>query len=94
MHAEDIRRPLGIAHSYPPDALVQIADSYKRSNLVMGSKRRIAGVRLVANDADWSHGDGPEATGPMLALLLVVAGRKAALADLAGGGVTLLTSRS
>lgn len=93
VHAEDIRRPLGIAHDYPVDALAQVADSYTRSNLVMGSKRRIAGVTLRATDADWSHGAGPEAAGPMVALLLVVAGRGVALDDLIGPGVDTLRSR-
>jgi uncharacterized protein (TIGR03083 family) len=93
VHAEDIRRPLGMAHSYPVDALVQVADSYKRSNLVMGSKRRIEGVALRATDTDWSNGDGPEASGPMLSLLLVIAGREAGLADLEGDGVATLASR-
>ena len=93
VHAEDIRRPLGMTHSYPVDALVQVADSYKRSNLVMGSKRRIEGVALRATDTDWSHGDGPQAAGPMLSLLLVIAGREAGLADLDGEGVATLASR-
>lgn len=93
VHAEDIRRVIGLTRSYPTDALIAVADSYKKSNLVMGSKARIAGVRLVATDADWSHGEGPDASGPMLSLLLVVAGRKAALDDLSGTGVGLLASR-
>ena len=93
VHAEDIRRPLGIEHSYPAEALVQVADSYKRSNLVMGSKRRIEGVALRATDTDWSHGEGPEASGPMLSLLLVIAGREPAVADLTGDGVDTLASR-
>ena len=94
VHAEDIRRPLGRSHAYPTEAVVAVADSYKGSNLVMGSKKRIDGVRLRATDADWSHGDGPEAAGPVLSLLLVIAGRKDALADLSGDGVSTLSSRS
>lgn len=93
VHAEDIRRPLGIAHDYPVDAVVRVADQYKGSNLVMGSKKRIASVTLRATDTDWSHGTGPEARGPMIALLLALAGRKAALADLTGDGVATLASR-
>jgi uncharacterized protein (TIGR03083 family) len=93
VHAEDIRRALGIAHDYPTSALVQVADSYKGSNLVMGSKKRIAGVRLRATDTDWTHGDGPEAAGPMAAILMVVAGRKQALRDLTGDGVQVLAGR-
>ncbi|HVT76775.1 MAG TPA: maleylpyruvate isomerase family mycothiol-dependent enzyme [Acidimicrobiales bacterium] len=93
IHASDIRRPLGIAHDYPVDAAVRVADSYKRTNLVMGAKNRIAGVKLVATDADWTHGDGPEVKGPMMSLLLAMSGRKAALADLTGDGVATLESR-
>ena len=94
VHAEDIRRPLGIAHDYPVDACVQVADSYKRSNLVMGSKKRIEGVTLKATDTSWTHGTGPEASGPMTSLLLVIAGRMSALTDLSGDGVAVLSSRS
>jgi uncharacterized protein (TIGR03083 family) len=93
VHAEDIRRALGIEHAYPTQALIDVTDSYKRSNLVMGSKKRIAGVRLRATDADWAHGDGPEAAGPMASLLLVVAGRKQALGDLTGDGAAVLAAR-
>ncbi len=42
VHAEDIRRPLGIAHTYPLDAVVRVADFYKASDLIIGAKRRIA----------------------------------------------------
>lgn len=93
VHAEDIRRPLGIVREYPTGALVRVADSYKGSNLVIGAKKRIAGVTLRATDCDWRHGTGPEAAGPMRALLLVMAGRGAALADLRGDGVVVLGSR-
>jgi uncharacterized protein (TIGR03083 family) len=93
VHAEDVRRPLRISHTYPPDAVRRIADFYKRSNLLIGAKRRIAGLRLQANDADWSTGDGPEVSGPLLSLVLVMVGRKAALADLSGPGVATLQSR-
>lgn len=93
VHSEDIRRPLGIRHEYPQAAVIQAADFFKRSNLIIGTKRRIAGVTLRATDADWSHGTGPEAAGPMLSLLLAMTGRKPALDDLTGDGVAVLRSR-
>lgn len=93
VHAEDIRRPLGIAHRYPMDALMILADFFKRSNLIIGSKRRIAGVTLRATDTDWYHGTGPEASGPILSLLMAMTGRRAALADLTGEGVAVLQTR-
>ncbi len=93
VHAEDIRRPLGIEHQYPADAAARVADSYKKSNLVMGSKKRIAGVKLVATDTEWTHGDGPEVRGPMIALLTVMAGRPAGLSELSGDGAATLQTR-
>jgi uncharacterized protein (TIGR03083 family) len=93
VHAEDVRRPLGIRHDYPTDAAVQVADFYKGSNLVIGAKRRIDGLTLRATDADWAHGSGPEVSGPIVALVLAMTGRKAALDDLTGDGVATLRAR-
>jgi uncharacterized protein (TIGR03083 family) len=94
VHSEDIRRPLGIAHQYPGEALVQVADFYKGSNMLIGSKGRIAGLTLRASDAEWSHGTGPEVSGPMLSLVMAMTGRKAALDDLTGDGLATLRSRA
>lgn len=93
VHAEDIRRPLGISHTYPVTALVRVADFYKGSNMLIGAKNRIAGMTLRATDTDWSTGSGVEVTGPMLSLVMVLTGRAAAVADLAGEGTALLASR-
>jgi uncharacterized protein (TIGR03083 family) len=93
IHAEDIRFPLGIKHDYPKDAVVQVADFYKGSNLIVGTKRRIAGLTLRATDTDWSHGTGPEVSGPILALALAMTGRKAATDQLTGEGVSTLRAR-
>jgi uncharacterized protein (TIGR03083 family) len=93
VHGEDIRRPLGIRHAYPIDAWVQTANFYKGSNLIIGAKSRIDGVRLRATDADWAHGAGPEVAGPIHSLVLAMTGRKVAVADLSGDGVAILESR-
>ena len=93
IHSEDIRRPLHISHNYPMDAVVRVGDFYRRSNLIVGAKRRIAGLTLTATDTDWSTGSGPEVRGPMLSLVLAMTGRAAALADLAGEGTATLSSR-
>jgi len=94
VHAEDIRRPLRIEHRYPADAVVRVADFYQGSNLLIGSKRRIEGLTLRATDADWSHGTGPEVSGPILSLVLAMTGRKEPLDDLTGDGVATLRSRA
>ena len=94
VHSEDIRRALGIQHKYPTDAVVTVADFYKGSNLLIGSKNRVAGLTLRATDANWNHGTGPEVSGPILSLVMAMTGRKAAGDDLAGDGVATLRSRS
>jgi hypothetical protein len=94
LHGEDIRRPLGIRRDYPTEALVTVADFYKGSNLLLGSKNRIAGLTLRASDADWSTGAGPEVSGPMISLLLSMSGRPAGLGGLSGDGVSTLRSRA
>jgi uncharacterized protein (TIGR03083 family) len=93
VHGEDIRRPLGIRHAYPLDACVQTANFYKGSNLIIGAKSRIEGLRLRATDTEWAHGAGPEVSGPIHSLVMAMTGRKAAVADLTGEGVSILESR-
>ena len=93
VHAEDIRRPLGISHAYPADALSRVADFYRGSNLLIGGKNRVTGLSLRATDTDWTAGSGPEVRGPMLALMLAITGRAAALDDLNGEGVATLRKR-
>ena len=93
-HGQDIRGPLGLHHQPSEGALVAVAESWQRTNLLIGSKRRIAGLRLRASDMTWSHGDGPEVTGPMLSLIMAMVGRKPAQVDLSGEGSAILASRS
>jgi uncharacterized protein (TIGR03083 family) len=93
VHAEDIRRPLRLVHAYPTDAVTRVIDFYAGSNLLIGGKRRVAGLRLRATDADWSRGSGPTVEGPAMALLMATAGRPAALAQLGGPGVDVLRAR-
>jgi uncharacterized protein (TIGR03083 family) len=93
IHAEDIRLALGIQRNYPTDAVVEVADFYKGSNLIIGAKRRISGLALRATDTDWSHGTGPEVAGPMVAIMMAMTGRKTALDQLSGDGVAMLRER-
>jgi uncharacterized protein (TIGR03083 family) len=93
VHSEDIRRPLGIAHTYPVDWVTKVIEFYSGSNVLIGGKRRVAALTLKATDADWSHGSGPVVEGPALSLLLATTGRKAALDDLTGPGLATLAAR-
>jgi uncharacterized protein (TIGR03083 family) len=94
VHGEDVFRSLGHYRAHPVDHVVAVADFYAGSNLLIGAKKRIDGVTLRATDTAWSHGAGPEASGPAIALLMAMTGRKAALDDLRGPGVDVLRSRA
>ncbi len=93
VHGEDIRRPLGIAHSYPLPQVTRVIGYYARLNALLGARRRIAGLTLTATDTDFSLGSGPVVEGPAISLLMVTAGRKAVLDDLSGPGVQVLRQR-
>ncbi|MFE7814603.1 maleylpyruvate isomerase family mycothiol-dependent enzyme [Streptomyces sp. NPDC057433] len=94
VHGEDIRRALGLTHSYPPEAVTRALRLQARTPASFGGAKELtARVRLTAVDTDLSIGDGPEVRGPALSLLLAVSGRRVALEDLDGPGIaTLVTS--
>jgi uncharacterized protein (TIGR03083 family) len=93
VHSADIRQPLGIDHQSSAEAMTAAADFYKRSNLLIGAKRRMTGLRFAATDVDWSSGSGPEVSGPMISIVLAMCGRPAAVDDLTGDGLATLRTR-
>lgn len=93
VHGQDICHPLGIDTKPSAAALAACLTMYLDANFPVGTKKRIAGLRLVATDGEWSHGDGPEVTGPGTSLLLAMTGRAAALDDLSGEGIATLRER-
>jgi uncharacterized protein (TIGR03083 family) len=93
VHGEDIRRPLGCAGLTNPESIGECLAMYSKASFPVGGKKRIAGLRLVADDVDWSHGTGPEVTGGGLSLLLAMTGRPAGVEALTGEGVATLRSR-
>jgi uncharacterized protein (TIGR03083 family) len=95
VHGQDIAIPLGRRHDMPPAAAAVAADRVlsMRWPPPLPSAHKVAGFRLTATDTPWSVGAGPEVQGPMSALLLVCAGRLAALPQLSGDAVPDLTSR-
>jgi uncharacterized protein (TIGR03083 family) len=93
VHSEDIRRPLGIAHTYPTDTLARLGTFFAKSNLIIHGKSRASGLTWRASDTDWTHGDGPLVTGAMLDLVMAITGRRAAYDTLSGDGVETLRGR-
>jgi uncharacterized protein (TIGR03083 family) len=93
VHAEDIRRPLGVRHTYPIETLTRVAEYYQGSDLVVAAKRRIAGLRLAATDGPFATGSGPLVSGTTLALVMATTGRSTYCDDLDGDGVEILRDR-
>jgi uncharacterized protein (TIGR03083 family) len=93
VHGEDIRRPLGLEDDPDPEALAACLEMYSKANFPVGAKKRIAGLRVIATDADWSHGAGPEVSGSGLSMLLAICGRPAGLDGLSGDGLGTLRTR-
>lgn len=108
LHGEDIRRPLGYAHRYAPEAVDRSLRYQARTRVGLGGGReRVVGLTLRPDDREpqdrapvaagagppTGEDDGPVVTGPALSLLLVVSGRGTALGDLSGPGLDLLRDR-
>ncbi|MGX9792493.1 maleylpyruvate isomerase family mycothiol-dependent enzyme [Mycobacterium sp. MMS18-G62] len=92
IHQQDIRRPLGIPRAIDPERLRVALNFATTAPRILGAWRA-RGVRLVATDTDWSHGQGAEVRGSGEALLMAMAGRAAALQDLDGPGKAKLAQR-
>ena len=96
IHQQDIRRPLGLPRDIPADHLLAVLHTClgRGDGLIIGVK-----ARKHARASRWSpptstgRGAGPAVRGPAEAILMAVAGRSAAVADLAGPGVPTLAAR-
>ena len=85
IHQQDIRRSIGLPRTIDPERL-RTALNFARFAPTIRGAWRARGVRLFASDLDLSHGRGPEVRGPGEALLMAMAGRRAALDDVDGPG--------
>jgi uncharacterized protein (TIGR03083 family) len=93
VHGQDIRRPLGLSGNPDPAAVVACLEMFSGANFPLGAKKRIAGLRVVATDVDWSRGEGPEVRGPGVSLIMAMTGRAAGMEGLAGDGEPALRAR-
>lgn len=94
VHGEDIRRPLGIPHEYPTDAIIGALDyQLATSGSMGGSKDRAADLRIIALDSDWTHGSGAEVKGNTIDLLIALTGRQTPNDALEGPGAEILRDR-
>jgi uncharacterized protein (TIGR03083 family) len=95
VHGQDIAIPLGRRQHMPPRAAAIAASRVltMRWPPPLPAARKVAGFQLTATDTPWSYGEGPQVSGPIGALLLVCAGRLAALPQLSGEGAAGLAAR-
>ena len=98
VHGQDMAIPLGIdLEMQTGGALIALDRTWAIRRTWLGRVNRqlpIDGYRLVATDADWTAGSGPQITGPVAALLLLVTGRRVALARLEGDGAAQLAMQT
>ena len=90
VHHQDIRRPLGVAAWTSPEArLRDRARGRPRPRPAAGKRpQKLArGLTFRATDLDWTTGSGPAVEGPAEALIIALAGRPVALAELGGAGI-------
>ncbi len=92
IHQQDVRRPLGLRREIPHDRLSAALRFAFRAPPIE-ARKRTRGLTVTATDVDFSHGSGPEVRGPGEALLMAIAGRTSALAELTGPGLAALSSR-
>jgi uncharacterized protein (TIGR03083 family) len=93
LHLRDCARPLGLPDDVTLDDWRMVLDWLPCGVPGLVPKRWVAGLRLVADDQDWSWGEGETINGSSEALAMALAGRALPLNDLQGPGVTLLRDR-
>ena len=100
VHSQDIRRPLGISHTYDAQDLQDVLSLLVQPASGRGfiPRSRAAGLQFRPTDLSTESGplvlgDGPPVEGPAEAIILALTGRQIALSDLSGAGVQHLAER-
>jgi uncharacterized protein (TIGR03083 family) len=93
VHAQDIRRPLGLERTPSVEAVTEVARFYAQRDFTVASRSTIEGLRVEATDGPFATGDGPLVRGTTLALTMAMAGRRSYCDDLAGPGAPAVRDR-
>ncbi|WP_183095308.1 maleylpyruvate isomerase family mycothiol-dependent enzyme [Nocardioides stalactiti] len=91
LHHQDIVRPVGRSRTMPPEAALLAADRLRQVSFLLGTRRLVRSVRMVADDIDWTRGEGPTVSGPIQELLMLCSGREPDRTLLSGDGLELTT---
>ena len=93
VHGEDVRRPLGLAGSYPEPAIAQALAYQLRTPVTFGGGReRAVGLRLVDTTTGATGGAGDDVQAEAIDLLLAVSGRPVDPGRLGGQGAARLAA--
>lgn len=92
VHHQDMRRPLNRPRTIPEERLRVALDVLIGLPMLTGATRASRRVTIRATDIEWTHGSGPEVTGLAESILMALAGRNGALAELWGDGCKILAS--
>ncbi|OXM63092.1 maleylpyruvate isomerase family mycothiol-dependent enzyme [Amycolatopsis vastitatis] len=92
-HTQDIALALGREPEVPPEDAVAGLGSLWKLRFPFNPRKQLAGLRLIASDADWAVGTGPEVRGPAAGFLLLLTGRPAAYERLSGPGLDLARAK-
>jgi uncharacterized protein (TIGR03083 family) len=96
VHTIDITVPLGKHRTIPADAFSTVADfavnlRWPLTSSVGGSARkRLRGLELVADDYDWSYGEGSRVSTTGVNVLRLLNGRRVERTELTGPGADQL----
>ncbi|MFG1925485.1 maleylpyruvate isomerase family mycothiol-dependent enzyme [Cryptosporangium sp. NPDC048952] len=94
VHALDALVPLGVDWSVPEPTVRAVLDAWDVEHGRKYFGVDLTGVRLCADDLDWTVGEGKPLTGHASDLLLVLAGRKLPPARLTGPAAPRFTAQS
>ncbi|MEU4341831.1 maleylpyruvate isomerase family mycothiol-dependent enzyme [Nocardia sp. NPDC023852] len=93
VHAQDIRRPLGLLRTPSVAATTEVARFFASRDFTVASRSIVEDLRLEATDGPFAVGTGPLIRGTTIALTMAMAGRYAYCDDLTGPGVPTLRAR-
>lgn len=91
IHTQDIRRPLGLDGGFDDESMRAALDFLTEHKMAttLVDRKPLEGVKLSPTDLDWSWGDGAEITGTAEAIMMAMANRPSAMADISGPGAEL-----
>lgn len=94
IHNEDILRALDRRRVVPIETVLIVAHLYRSIGMARKWRKSNGYIKLVASDASWQYGAGDEARGPLLSIVMLIAGRTSPIKDLSGPGAERLKRES